>query len=74
MILAPTRLVDVSDLVATGDIAVMFGVATPTVCCWKTRYADFPAAVHQTSGGPLYLRSEVTSWHQNRTVYGPRAT
>lgn len=61
-----TKMVDVSNLVATGDIAAMFEVALPTVSCWKTRHADFPAPVHTPSSGPLYLRSDVLAWHRGR--------
>lgn len=63
---AHTRLVDPADLVATGDIAAMLGVSGPTVSCWKTRHADFPAPVGRPSTGPLYLRTEVLRWHLGR--------
>lgn len=66
MTLAHTRLVDPANLVATGDIAAMFGVVGPTVSCWKTRHADFPAPVHTPSTGPLYLRSAVLEWYSKR--------
>ena len=49
-------------LVSRGDIARMAGVRPDTVRVWIRRDLGFPAAVVRTSGGRLWLRSEVERW------------
>ena len=49
-------------LVARGDIARMAGVRPDTVRVWVHRHVNFPAPVARTSGGSLWLRSDIERW------------
>lgn len=52
---------DPYDLVATGDIARLAGVDRATVGQWQHREL-LPAPVATTSGGKVWLRSDIESW------------
>lgn len=50
-----------SPLVAVGDIAELAGVKPGTPDQWSRRYPGFPRG-WRTSGGMVWLRSEVKAW------------
>lgn len=52
---------DPYDLVATGDIARLAGVDRATVGQWQHRDL-LPAPVATTSGGKVWLRSDIETW------------
>lgn len=54
-------ITDPYDLVATGDIARMAGVDRATVGQWQHRNL-LPDPVAVTSGGKIWLRSDIESW------------
>lgn len=58
--------IDIAQLAAVTDIARRFGVAAPTVCTWRTRYADFPDHVLVLGGKPIYLMPDVERWYASR--------
>lgn len=72
------RLLELPELVSSGDIARLAGVTHAAVGNWKVRYASpnpadnpndlppFPKPVVRTGAGPLYVKSEVEQWLEAR--------
>lgn len=59
------RKVDVDDLIASGDVGELLGVAKNTISLWKRdSKKGFPEPVVVVSNGftPVYLRSEIVTW------------
>lgn len=48
------------------EIAEMLGVATTVVANWRTRHADFPAAVLSFACGDLWDLRSVRAWADDR--------
>ncbi|WP_415937971.1 hypothetical protein [Streptomyces sp. 039-1] len=44
------------------DIATFARVKRPVVSTWRRRHPDFPAAVSENSGRPLFDGAQVTDW------------
>ncbi|GGV20374.1 hypothetical protein GCM10010293_16090 [Streptomyces griseoflavus] len=49
-------------LVSMSDIATFARVKRPVVSTWRRRHPDFPAAVSENSGRPLFDGAQVTDW------------
>lgn len=49
-------------LVSMSDIAAFARVKRPVVSTWRRRHPDFPAAVSESSGRPLFDGTGVTEW------------
>lgn len=49
-------------LVSMSDIATLARVKRPVVSTWRRRHPDFPAAVSENSGRPLFDGAQVTNW------------
>ncbi|MDI9883853.1 hypothetical protein QMZ92_05430 [Streptomyces sp. HNM0645] len=49
-------------LVSMSDIATFARVKRPVVSTWRRRHPDFPAAVSENSGRPLFDGAQVTNW------------
>ncbi|WP_190017025.1 hypothetical protein [Streptomyces lucensis] len=49
-------------LVSLSDIAAFARVKRPVVSTWRRRHPDFPAAVSEDSGRPLFDGAEVAEW------------
>lgn len=60
---------DLNDLVATSDLAQIFGVGKPAISNWIARYDDFPEPLLTVAGGStqLFSRKAVVTWHGRRT-------
>lgn len=58
--------------VSTSEIAREFGVLPASVSNWRARHADFPAAVGETSRGPLFDLEEVREWYATRDTLKPK--
>lgn len=56
------------DLVGVYEVAEMAGVTAAAVANWRTRHADFPAAVSELRAGPVFQRSQVRKWLKKRSV------
>src|SRR5699024_3371753 len=55
-------------LVSASDIATLAGVTRGAVSNWRRREDDFPAPTAGTTNRPLYDRTEVLTWLQNRGI------
>ena len=51
-----------SPLVAVGDVASLAGVAPETVNQWVRRHPTLRALGYRTSGGWVWVRTEVEEW------------
>lgn len=49
-------------LVSMSDIAAFARVKRPVVSTWRRRHPDFPAAVSESSGRPLFDGAQVAEW------------
>ncbi|GAA1339277.1 hypothetical protein [Saccharothrix algeriensis] len=49
-------------LVSMSEIAAFAQVKRPVVSTWRRRYPDFPAAVSERSGRPLFDGAQVADW------------
>lgn len=55
------------ELVGIAEIAQMAGVSTVLVSTWRKRHADsFPAVIGPLKGGPVFRRSDVAAWLDER--------
>ena len=50
------------NLLSTGDIAKLFGIASNSVNHIIARHKDFPAPVQGTTAGRLFPRGAVITW------------
>ena len=67
------RRVDVDDLADAHDVAALLGLSHPTnVHLYQRRYPDMPRPVLDRGGrrAKLWLRSEITTWHEQRGRQG----
>jgi len=56
------------DLIGLYEIAKMAGVTPAAVANWRTRHADFPAAVSELKSGPVFDVSQIRKWLKKRRV------
>lgn len=69
------RKIDVDDLMDAGDVAQLLGLASrKVVAVYRGRYEDFPKPVHERSGRPLWVRSDVEEWAARRATAQPESS
>lgn len=54
------------DLVGIFEIAEMAGVKSAAVANWRTRFDDFPTPIATLRSGPVFFRSQVRRWLNQR--------
>lgn len=59
---APSLLSAAAPLVSMPEIAALAKVRRPVVSTWRRRYANFPPAVEDSSGRPLFDGRQVADW------------
>lgn len=65
---------DLTDLVATGDLARERGISRAAATNWPARYPDFPAPLLCLSAGRVYSRRQVRRWQDERWPGGMAAS
>lgn len=62
---------DVDDLIDANEVAAILGLSRAgAVSVYQSRYLDMPRPVYERgpSRAKLWLRSEMTDWHQQRSA------
>ena len=67
------RNLDLDDLIDTGDVAELLGLASRNVVgVYRGRYPDFPPPVFERGACRLWLRADVEAWARATGRFEPR--
>ena len=55
------------ELVGVHEIAEMANVRSSAVSNWRVRHADFPTPLVELASGPIFIRTDVERWLENRS-------